>query len=224
MSQYKYVLAGALSSISQQRCLEMFACFIVCYVARLVNGSWKLFCNCASCCSCQRGLSPHRQGFLAGSVSVGFVVDRVALGQVFLWVLWVALVGIIQPLYHNHQSLPHEVCNSPDQSAHYHTLGPKLGASSVALGWKRGKNVRFQVLMAASMKFRIVFWDVLLCKIIVDRRFRAVCCLHHQGWVIPETLVDNYFARQYIPEDNSEKRKEVFIAMTDVPMAAWSEA
>jgi hypothetical protein len=30
--------------------------------------------------------------------------------------------------------------------------------------------------------FRIVFWDVLLCKIIVD----------------------NYFTRQYIPEDNSE--------------------
>jgi hypothetical protein len=31
------------------------------------------------------------------------------------------------------------------------------------------------------MKFRIVFWDVLPCKIIVDRRFRGACCLHHQG-------------------------------------------
>jgi hypothetical protein len=30
--------------------------------------------------------------------------------------------------------------------------------------------VRFQVLTAASMKFRIVFWDVLQCKIIVDRK------------------------------------------------------
>jgi hypothetical protein len=28
--------------------------------------------------------------------------------------------------------------------------------------------VRFQVLMAASMMFRIVFWDVLPCKMIVD--------------------------------------------------------
>jgi hypothetical protein len=28
--------------------------------------------------------------------------------------------------------------------------------------------VRFQVLTAASMMFRIVFWDVLLCKMIVD--------------------------------------------------------
>jgi hypothetical protein len=32
-------------------------------------------------------------------------------------------------------------------------------------------DVRFQVLTAASMKFRFVFWDVLPCKIIVDRRF-----------------------------------------------------
>jgi hypothetical protein len=39
-------------------------------------------------------------------------------------------------------------------------------------------HVRFQVLTAASMKFRIVFWDVLPCKIIVDRRFRGTCCLH----------------------------------------------
>jgi hypothetical protein len=31
------------------------------------------------------------------------------------------------------------------------------------------------------MKFRIVFWDVLPYKIIVDRRFRGTCCLHHQG-------------------------------------------
>jgi hypothetical protein len=42
-------------------------------------------------------------------------------------------------------------------------------------------HLRFQVLKAASMMFRIVFWDVLPCKIIVDRRFRGTCCLHHQG-------------------------------------------
>jgi hypothetical protein len=36
---------------------------------------------------------------------------------------------------------------------------------------KREVLVRFQVLTAASMKFRIVFLDVLPCKIIVDRRF-----------------------------------------------------
>jgi hypothetical protein len=31
--------------------------------------------------------------------------------------------------------------------------------------------------------FRIVFWDVLPCKIIVDRRFRGTCCLHHHWWL-----------------------------------------
>jgi hypothetical protein len=45
-------------------------------------------------------------------------------------------------------------------------------------------HVRFQVLTAASIKFRIVFWDVLPCKIIVYRRFRGTCCLRHQGWYL----------------------------------------
>jgi hypothetical protein len=46
--------------------------------------------------------------------------------------------------------------------------------------------------------FRVVFWDILPCKMIIDRRFRGAYCLHHQGWV------DNHFTRQYIPEGNSE--------------------
>jgi hypothetical protein len=53
-------------------------------------------------------------------------------------------------------------------------------------------HVRFQVLTAASMMFRVVFWDILPCKMIVD----------------------NHFTRQYIPEDNSEQFcfmvKEIF--------------
>jgi len=47
--------------------------------------------------------------------------------------------------------------------------------------------VRFQVLTAASMKFRIVFWDGMM-----------------EAVRTSETSVDNYFTRQYIPEDNSE--------------------
>jgi hypothetical protein len=34
--------------------------------------------------------------------------------------------------------------------------------------------------------FRIVFWDVLPCKIIVGRRFRGAYCLHHRS-------VDNFY-------------------------------
>jgi hypothetical protein len=40
-------------------------------------------------------------------------------------------VLIIPPLLYTHLSLPHEMRASPDQAAHYHTLGPKLGASSL---------------------------------------------------------------------------------------------
>jgi hypothetical protein len=42
------------------------------------------------------------------------------------------------------------------------------------------------------MMFRSVFWDVLPCKMIFNRRFRGA---YH----------DNHFTRQYIPEDNSEQ-------------------
>jgi hypothetical protein len=39
------------------------------------------------------------------------------------------------------------------------------------------------------MKFRFVFWKVLTCKRIVDRRFRGACCLlHHQ--IVLLTLIN----------------------------------
>jgi hypothetical protein len=59
------------------------------------------------------------------------VPRSVALGQVFLRVLQFSCQYIIPPLLHTHLSLHHEVCDSSDQAAPYHTLGPKLGASSL---------------------------------------------------------------------------------------------
>jgi hypothetical protein len=45
----------------------------------------------------------------------------------------------------------------------------------------KDRYVRFLVLTAASMKFRL-FWDVAPCSHVeVDRRFRGAYCLHHQG-------------------------------------------
>jgi hypothetical protein len=55
--------------------------------------------------------------------------------------------------------------------------------------------VRFQVLTAASTKFRFILWDVLPCKIIA---------LMMEAARISEMLVNNYFTRQYIPLDKSE--------------------
>jgi hypothetical protein len=58
------------------------------------------------------------------------VVDKVALGQVFLPVIPFFPVSIVPPLLHIHLSPPHEVCGSSEQAAHCHTFSPKLGASS----------------------------------------------------------------------------------------------
>jgi hypothetical protein len=52
-------------------------------------------------------------------------------GVVFLRVLPFPPLITIPPLLHTHLSPPHAVCDSPDQAEHYHTLGPKLRASSL---------------------------------------------------------------------------------------------
>jgi hypothetical protein len=43
------------------------------------------------------GLSPRRPGFALGSINVGFVADKVALGQGYLRVLRFSPVNIIPP-------------------------------------------------------------------------------------------------------------------------------
>jgi hypothetical protein len=43
------------------------------------------------------GLSPRRPGFAPGPINVGFVVDKVALGQVFLRVIPFSPVNIVPP-------------------------------------------------------------------------------------------------------------------------------
>jgi hypothetical protein len=50
--------------------------------------------------------------------------------------------------------------------------------------------VRFQVLTAASLKFRFVFWNILIALMMEAAR-------------TSEISVDNYFTQQYIPEDKS---------------------
>jgi hypothetical protein len=43
------------------------------------------------------GHSPRRSGFAPGSVRMGFVVQKVALGQAFLQVLWFSTASVIPP-------------------------------------------------------------------------------------------------------------------------------
>jgi hypothetical protein len=47
------------------------------------------------------GFSPRRAGFDPGSVHVGFVVDKVTLGQVFPRVLPFSPVNFIPPVLHH---------------------------------------------------------------------------------------------------------------------------
>jgi hypothetical protein len=47
------------------------------------------------------------------------------------------------------------------------------------------------------MTFRVVFWDILPCKMVM-------MIMMMEAVRTSETSVDNHFTRQYIPEDNSE--------------------
>jgi hypothetical protein len=66
------------------------------------------------------------------SYACGFItyvnIIILTVRQVFLQV---SPVSIIPPSLHTHLSPPLEVCDSTDQTAHYHALGSKLRALSV---------------------------------------------------------------------------------------------
>jgi hypothetical protein len=88
---------------------------------------------------------------------------RMALQQ-FLSSASVSPVNIIPPQLHNHLSPPHEVCDIPDQAAHYNILGPNLGAAPTQqFASLRVKAVQFIVLIALliflyeSIKVEILF-------------------------------------------------------------------
>jgi hypothetical protein len=99
------------------------------------------------------GLSPRRPGFAPGSIHVGFVVDKVALGR-FPPSTSVSPANIIPPFLHIHLSPPHAVCDCSDQAAHYHNLGPKLGASLLTrhIGWKQKKQKKKYHVSAARSR------------------------------------------------------------------------
>jgi hypothetical protein len=81
------------------------------------------------------------------------------------------------------------------------------------------------------MMFIVVFWVILPCKMIVDRRHSS---LMREAVRTSVTAVDNHFTRQYNPEDNSEhhtrrrenlkSHKNVVSSKSDsVTLTAWLE-
>jgi hypothetical protein len=89
--------------------------------------------------------------------------------------------------------------------------GSELGRGT-AVVVKDSNTLYFQVLTAASMKFRFAFWHVLPCKIIVDRRVALMMVAARTS----ETSVDNYFTRQYIPGDYTERKWEAQLEWSQV--------
>jgi hypothetical protein len=87
---------------------------------------------------------------------VGFVVDKVALGR-FSPSSSVSPANI-PPLLHIHLSPPHEVCGCSDQAAHYHNLGPKLGASLLTrhIGWKNRKKKKKELDIALIILLKTI--------------------------------------------------------------------
>jgi hypothetical protein len=87
--------------------------------------------------------------------------------------------------------------------------------------------MKYQVLTAASMTFR-VFWDVAPCSHVeFYRRFIGVYCLHHQGTLMEavrtsETSVKfNMSTWRYIPE-GSKPNRTFIIAFTETLHVALS--
>lgn len=77
-------------------------------------------------------------------------MDKVALKQVSFRVLRFSPDKQTSPLLLIHLSLPHEVYNYPDQDAHCHMLGSRLGASSLTwMGWSRSEDLVSYVLGGA---------------------------------------------------------------------------
>jgi hypothetical protein len=62
---------------------------------------------------------------------VGFVVDKVHRERSFSEFFGFSCEYNSTVAVRTHLSPPHEVCDSPEQAVHYHTLGTKLGASSL---------------------------------------------------------------------------------------------
>jgi hypothetical protein len=60
--------------------------------------------------------------------SCGIRGGQSGTGKVFIFFRFPP-VSIIPPLLRTYVSPSHEMCNSPDLAAHYHTLCPELGAS-----------------------------------------------------------------------------------------------
>jgi hypothetical protein len=75
--------------------------------------------------------------------------------------------------------------------------------------YPRGHVLLLRLPNSLIVMFRVVFWVILPCKMIVDRRFRGAYCLHHQGWWRQSShcyLVQNLSSHLYFQTKTSHNR------------------
>jgi hypothetical protein len=61
------------------------------------------------------------------------------------------------------------------------------------------------------MMFRVVFWVILPCKIIVDRRFRGAYCLHHQGRIKRKYIIHPFMSTFFFQEQKLAQINILFL-------------
>jgi hypothetical protein len=121
------------------------------------------------------GLSPRRPGFVPGSVHVGCVVDKVALGQVFLRILRFSPVNFIPPVLHSNGKAE-ETSSSSSSSAQGCTIslqgcGASVASAAGPFNKKCTNNVAYPYLWSVSA-------ELIIC---------PFCCLNRTDCTKPLT-------------------------------------
>jgi hypothetical protein len=100
--------------------------------------------------------SPWRPGFMPRLVHTGFVVDKVALGQVFVRVLWFFHVSIIPLMFHIHSCIMWGIGSRPLTS-------PVLERQSHPSATTK-KTIKYRLLSILSSPPHCVLFVLWMCK------------------------------------------------------------
>jgi len=82
-------------------------CYVISYSIVTPHSIASANQGCAMARQFIPGLSPQRSSFISRPFCLGFMVGRMTLGQVFLWVVWFSPFSIILWIFHIHLFIYH---------------------------------------------------------------------------------------------------------------------